>query len=153
MIISVTGCSTCSRVFISMKIELAGRALDDEFDGARADVADGARRGDRGFAHRVAALAGHAGRGRFLEHLLVAALDRALALEQVHVVAVRIAEDLDLDVVRRLEVASRAGRDRRRRTRFASRCADASAAANSPAPATILMPLPPPPAMALMSTG
>src|SRR5690606_3981526 len=39
-----------------------------------------------------------------LDDLLVAALHRALALPQVHDVAVRIAEDLDLDVARRFDV-------------------------------------------------
>ena len=39
-------------------------------------------------------------RRRFLDHLLVAALDRAFALVQVEDVAVLIAEDLDLDVAR-----------------------------------------------------
>ena len=36
-------------------------------------------------------------------HLLVAALDRALALEQVDGVSVRVAQDLDLDVARLLD--------------------------------------------------
>ena len=38
--ISVTGCSTCRRVFISMKKNSSGRSADDdELDGARAGVA------------------------------------------------------------------------------------------------------------------
>ncbi len=57
--ISVTGCSTCSRVFISMKKKRAV-LLGDELDRARADVADGLRRGDRGLAHRAASLGRHA---------------------------------------------------------------------------------------------
>ena len=44
-------------------------------------------------------------RRRLLEQLLVSTLDRALALAQVHDGAVMIAEDLELDVARRLEVA------------------------------------------------
>jgi hypothetical protein len=43
-------------------------------------------------------------RRRLLEHLLVAALDRAVAVEQVHDVALAVAEHLDLDVPRLLEV-------------------------------------------------
>src|SRR6185437_4242221 len=44
-------------------------------------------------------------RGRLLEHLLVAALDRAFTLEEVHEIAVRVAEDLEFDVVRSLDEA------------------------------------------------
>ncbi len=74
--------------------------VGDEFDGAGADVADGLGGGDGGLAHLAAALGRHAGGGRFLQHLLVAALHRAVALEQVDAVAVRVGEDLDLDVAR-----------------------------------------------------
>jgi hypothetical protein len=48
---SVTGCSTCRRVFISMKYQGASTvsaALDQEFDGARTHVADRLGAGDRG---------------------------------------------------------------------------------------------------------
>ena len=55
-------------------------------------------------AHLAAHLVGHRDRGRLFDQLLVAALDRALALAQVHDVAVMIAEDLELDVARRLEI-------------------------------------------------
>ena len=78
--------------------------LHDELHRARAHVVHGARRGHRGLAHLLAHRLGHAGRGRFLEHLLVAPLHRAVALEQVDVVAVAVAEDLDLDVARALHV-------------------------------------------------
>ena len=44
------------------------------------------------------------GRGRFLQHLLVAALQRAVALAQMHDVAVAVGEDLDLDMARMGEV-------------------------------------------------
>ena len=43
-------------------------------------------------------------RRRLFEQLLVAPLDRALALAQVHDVPVMVAENLELDVARRLEV-------------------------------------------------
>jgi hypothetical protein len=97
------------------------------------------------------ALRRHAGRGRLLEHLLVAALHRAVALEEVDAVALRVAEDLDLDVARAHQVfldqhavvAEGA----------ASRLHEASAAAKSAAFSTMRMPLPPPPALALISTG
>ena len=55
-------------------------------------------------AHLAADLVGHRDRRRLLEQLLVPALNRALALAEVHHVAVVIAEDLELDVARRLEV-------------------------------------------------
>ena len=42
--------------------------------------------------------------GAFLEQLLVAALDRALALAEVDDGAVMVAEDLELDVARVLDV-------------------------------------------------
>ncbi len=79
--------------------------LADELDGAGTDVVHGARRGHGGLAHLAAALLGHAGRRRLFEHLLVAALHRAVALEQVDAVAVRVEEHLDLDVARALHVA------------------------------------------------
>ena len=59
--------------------------------------------------------------------LLVAALDRALALAEVHAVAVRVGQDLDLDVARRVEVASR-GRGVRRRRRDRASAARAAKA-------------------------
>src|SRR5438552_14427500 len=42
-------------------------------------------------------------RGRFLDDLLVAALQRALALEEVHGAAPAIAQDLHLDVARAVQ--------------------------------------------------
>ena len=44
------------------------------------------------------------GRGRLLEQLLVAALDGAVALAQVHAVAVLVGQHLELDVPRVLHV-------------------------------------------------
>ena len=78
--------------------------VGDELDRAGADVADGARGRDRGLAHLAPARFGHAGRRRFLEHFLVTALHRAVALEQVHAAAVRVGEHLDLDVARTRDV-------------------------------------------------
>jgi hypothetical protein len=40
------------------------------------------------------------GEGRLLDELLVAPLDRALALAEVHDAAVRVGQHLDLDVAR-----------------------------------------------------
>ena len=43
------------------------------------------------------------GGGRFLEHLLVPSLDRAIPLPEVDAVALAVEQDLDLDVARALE--------------------------------------------------
>ena len=96
--ISVTGCSTWSRVFISRKKNLP--ACGNELDRAGADITDRARRGDRGLAHCAARRSARSRCRRFLDHLLMAALDRAIALEQMDRVAVRVGEDLHLDVAR-----------------------------------------------------
>ena len=73
----------------------------EELDGAGARVADRPRRGDGGGEQRLA----HPGdalderRRRFLDHLLVAALDRALPLAERPHRAVLVGHDLHLDVV------------------------------------------------------
>ena len=104
MIASVTGCSTWSRVFISMNQMRSPRrplgGVGDELHRAGADIADGAGGADGGGGDLGAGLVAHAGRGGFLDHLLVAALQGAVALEQVDDVAVAVGEDLDLDVAR-----------------------------------------------------
>ena len=84
--------------------ELAVRC-QQELDRAGADVVDRLGRGDRRLAHPAAQLAIDGGRGRLLDHLLVAALDRALALTEADRVAVKVGEDLDLDVPGTLEQA------------------------------------------------
>ena len=80
-------------------------AVEHELGRAGAPVADRARERDRRLAHRRAQLRVERGRGRLLEHLLVAALDRALALAERDRAAPAVAEQLDLDVPRPLEVA------------------------------------------------
>src|SRR6185369_1556964 len=74
--------------------------VEQELDRARARVADGARGGERSGGHLGAERGGHDGAGRLLNDLLVAALDRALALAEVQQRAVPIAEHLHLDVAR-----------------------------------------------------
>ena len=78
-------------------------AGDDELDGAGIDVADRASGAHRGSGHRGTGGRIDERRRGFLDDLLVAALHRALALEQVHAAAVLVAEDLDLDVARPFE--------------------------------------------------
>ena len=67
-------------------------------------VPDRACERDRGVAHRGAQLRVEGGGGGLLEHLLVAALDRAVALAQRDHGAVQVGEQLDLDVPWPLDV-------------------------------------------------
>ena len=93
MTISVTGCSTCRRVFISRKYGVPS-AVHQELEGAGVAIAGASPERNRHFAHASAQVSGHESRGRraLFHHFLVAALDGALALEQVHDVAVVIGE-------------------------------------------------------------
>ena len=75
-------------------------AADDQLDRARAVIAHRAAECDALLAHRLAHFGRDEGRGRFLHHLLMAALDAAFALIKIENVAVLIAEDLDFDVAR-----------------------------------------------------
>ncbi|CAM5226496.1 hypothetical protein SNARM312S_02144 [Streptomyces narbonensis] len=81
--------------------EVVRRRVDarhDELDRARAHVAAGPCRLDRRRTHGGADLGGEEDARRLLDDLLVAALERALALAEVHHVPVGVGEDLDLDV-------------------------------------------------------
>ena len=83
----------------------------------------------------------------------MAALDRALALAEVDDGAVMIAEDLELDVARVLDVLLDVDvADAERRFRLALRGLERLAPV-SPALRMTRMPRPPPPATALMITG
>ena len=73
-------------------------AAEQELHGPGRGVADRRRGLDRRRAHRLAQVVVEGGRGRLLDDLLVAALDRALALEAVHDGALLVAQDLHLDV-------------------------------------------------------
>ena len=75
--------------------------VGDEFDRAGADIFHGLSRADRRHADGLARLGVHARCWRFLDYLLVAALQRAVALEQMHDIAVSVAEHLNFDVARR----------------------------------------------------
>ena len=104
MIASVTGCSTCSRVFISRKkLRVVAFALDQELAGAGVDIADGARGGQRGRGDALAQARRDRRSRRLFDHFLVPPLQRAVALEEMDDVAVRVGEDLDLDVARPLD--------------------------------------------------
>ncbi len=66
-------------------------------------VIDRLRQLDRGPAHGLAHGRRDEGRGRFLEQLLVAALDGAIALADMDDLAVAVGQDLEFDVVRILD--------------------------------------------------
>jgi hypothetical protein len=92
------------------------------------------------------------GAGRLLEHLLVPALHRAVALAQVHHMALGVGEHLDLDVARARDIAldqhvvvAEAGQG----LALAAGQRGVEVLGRS----TRRMPLPPPPALALISTG
>src|SRR5436190_3323133 len=78
---------------------------DDEFDGAGVAIVDACGCRDRGLRHPLAQLVAVARRGCFFDDLLMPALQRAVALEEMDDVAVRVAEDLELDVARLFDVA------------------------------------------------
>ena len=77
--------------------------VEHELGGAGAHVADRARKAHRGLAHLRAQLRIESGRRRFLEHLLVPPLHRAVALAERDDRAVRVREQLDLDMPRPLD--------------------------------------------------
>ena len=80
-------------------------AVHEELHGPGVDVADGRGQPAGRLAHARAHGLVHERRRRFLDELLVAPLDRALALAEVDDGAVGIGEDLDLDVAWLGEVA------------------------------------------------
>jgi hypothetical protein len=72
----------------------------DEFNRAGAVVADGLRQRDRLLAHLLACRSIEQRRRRFLDHLLIAALDRTFALAEVNDIAVLVAKHLNFDMAR-----------------------------------------------------
>jgi hypothetical protein len=85
------------------EIQLAAVVVEQKFHGAERVVADGAAEGEGVLVQGGALRGAQKRRGRLLDHLLVIALDRALALEQVHQAAVAVAGELHLDVARRAD--------------------------------------------------
>ena len=83
------------------EVELA--VLVQELERAGVAVADLAAGTGAALAHGLALLGGESRGRRFLEHLLVAALHRAVALAEMHHVAVIVGEHLEFDVARLLE--------------------------------------------------
>ena len=72
--------------------------VEQELDGSRVDIADALGKGDGVPAHRLPDGGIEVGRGRDLDDLLVASLERAVALVEVDDVAGRIGDDLHLDM-------------------------------------------------------
>ncbi len=134
------------------KVEFAVGA-EQELDRARAAIADRLGGSDRSGAHARPQAGVECGRRRFLDHLLVAALHRAVALAEVNDVAVAVGEHLDLDVARSITAFSSMQLGRRRRRCSASVRAVRIASSSSASCATRRMPRPPPPAAALTITG
>ena len=91
-----------ARVALDEKMFAALRA-DEELDRARIHVTRRAGQADRIFEDESPKLRIEIRRRRDLDHLLIAKLDRAVALIEMNDVAVRIGEDLDLDVARPCE--------------------------------------------------
>ena len=78
--------------------------VGDKLHRAGADIADRLRRRDRGGAHLRPQRPGHSRRGCFLDHLLMPALQRAVALAEMNDIAMPIAEHLNFDVARRCDI-------------------------------------------------
>ena len=76
------------------------RGIGNEFDRARSAIADGLGGCHRRLAHGLAHLGRHVGRRRFLDYLLVATLQRAVALIEIDRIAMRIGKDLNFDMAR-----------------------------------------------------
>ncbi len=86
------------------EVEVAGVGVEQELHGARVGVADRGGQGDRRRGEPLAQPGVDGRRGRLLDDLLVAALRRAVALEEVQHRAVLVGEHLHLDVAAVLDV-------------------------------------------------
>ena len=80
------------------EVEVLARPVEQELDRARALVAHGLRRAHGGLTHRLTHGVAQAPGGRLLDQLLIAALDGAVAVAQVHDVAMPVRQHLHLDV-------------------------------------------------------
>src|SRR6266545_7424438 len=80
---------------------LAGAARwGDELDRAHTDIADCPRRRDRRIAHALADRRWNLGGWSLFDDLLMAALERTVALAEMEAAPERIGDDLNLDVTR-----------------------------------------------------
>ena len=76
-------------------------AIRDKFDRAGTLIANGLCRGYGCRTHCMAHRVSHARRGRFFNHLLVAALHGAVAFKQMHHIPMAVGKNLNLDMARR----------------------------------------------------
>jgi hypothetical protein len=81
-------------------MRVVSRSLQQELHRAGIAIADGPGRGDRGLSHPGPQPRRERRRRALFDHLLMAALRGAVALEQVHHVSVVVRQDLDFDVPR-----------------------------------------------------
>ena len=79
--------------------------LRDEFYRTGALILHGLGSGHRGGTHGVPHFSTDARRGRFFNHLLVAALGRAITFKQMHRIAVAIAKHLHFNMARAFQIA------------------------------------------------
>ena len=79
----------------------SSRAVGDKFDGAGAAIIHRLGRLDCCCADPRAQVRGHARRRRFLDHLLMPALQRAVALAEMNGIAMPVGKHLDFDMARR----------------------------------------------------
>ena len=87
------------------EVEFVARAVVDEFDGPRRTIADGDAELFGRFQHPPTRRRGKVRRRRFLDDLLVAALERAIAFAKSRDIAAAVAENLYLDVTRVIDAA------------------------------------------------
>ena len=127
-------------------------AEQHELNGAGTDIPNGPARLHCGTAHRLAQVGRHHRRRCLLDDLLVAALDRALPLEEVDDRAMGIAHDLHLNVAGTDQIALQEHGLVTERSGGLP-LAPATASGSSSGVATMRIPLPPPPAEALTKAG
>ena len=85
------------------KVKLHGgirTLLNNKFNRARTHIVDGTRCSNSSFAHLFTHRRRHAGCRGFLQYLLMAALHRAVPLEQINIVAVRVTKHLNFNMPR-----------------------------------------------------
>ena len=82
------------------EVELLRVGVQEEFHAPRVREVRGARQRQRRLAELPALSLGQKRRRRPLDHLLMAPLDGAIPLEQMHQIAVEIPQDLDFNVAR-----------------------------------------------------
>ena len=134
------------------EIELARRRVEHEFDRAGRRIADRTGKPHRARVQRGAFFIGQARCGRFLDHFLIAALHRAIALAERDRIATAVAEDLHFDVPRVLDELLEI-HARMREVRGAEPHDGIERRFELRGVATQDMPIPPPPAVLFSITG